>query len=326
MVIAAWSGLLVGIAWGYASQRGAFCMSSGLRFLVTKRDPTKVKAYLLAVAVQMIIVPALFATGVARPAVPPLYPAGAIIGGLLFGISMQFAGGCAAGVWYKAGSGMTTALASLVGMAAGIVMLDVGPLRSLRASLQGPGSTWTMAGGAGIPLDAVAVPLGIVLAAALLRTRVTVAGAWTWRRTGLVVGLLAAAAWPLSALVGRDFGLAVMPGTGALATSMSRLTLMRWDVLLLLGLPIGAFVAARLSGPVLFERVTVRLAIERFAGGVGLGAGASLAAGCTVGHGLTGVPVLAPGSFLAMASIAAGAIGSAAWASRRPRSASIRVG
>ncbi len=291
-------------------------MNSGLRFLVTKRDATKVKAYLLAVAIQMIIVPALFATGVARPAEPPLYPAGAVLGGLLFGISMRYAGGCAAGVWYKVGGGMTTALASLAGMAAGLVVLEAGPFRSLRASLQGPGSTWTMAGGSGIPLGVVAVPLGIVLAAALLRTRITGAGAWTWRRTGLVVGLLAATAWPLSSLAGRDFGLAVVPGTSALATSMSSLTLMRWDVLLLLGLPVGAFVAARLTGPVRFEHVTVRAAIERFGGGVGLGAGASLAAGCTVGHGLTGVPVLAPGSLLAMASIAAGAMGAAAWGSR----------
>lgn len=298
-------------------------MSSGLRFLVTKRDATKVKAYLLAVAIQMIIVPALFATGVARPSEPPLYPAGAIIGGLLFGISMRYAGGCAAGVWYKAGGGMTTALASLAGMAAGLVVLEAGPLRSLRAALQGPGSTWTLADMAGIPLGAIAAPIGIVLAASLLRTRVTVAGAWTWRRTGLAIGLLAAAAWPLSGLAGRDFGLAVVPGTGALATSMSRLTLMRWDVLLLLGLPVGAFVAARLSGQVRFERVTVRAAIERFAGGGGLGVGASLAAGCTVGHGLTGVPVLAPGSLLAMASIAAGAMGAAAWGSRSPRTAAI---
>ena len=43
-----------------------------------------------------------------------------------------------------------------------------------------------------------------------------------------------------------------------------------------------------------------------FAGGIGLGVGASLAAGCTVGHGLTGVPLLAPGSIVTLAAIFAG--------------------
>jgi uncharacterized membrane protein YedE/YeeE len=42
-------------------------------------------------------------------------------------------------------------------------------------------------------------------------------------------------------------------------------------------------------------------------GGLGLGVGASLAAGCTVGHGLAGLPLLAPGSVVAIVSIYVGA-------------------
>jgi len=45
--------------------------------------------------------------------------------------------------------------------------------------------------------------------------------------------------------------------------------------------------------------------VKRFAGGIGLGAGASVATGCTVGQGLTGLALLAPSS-LVMAAIFAG--------------------
>jgi uncharacterized membrane protein YedE/YeeE len=89
-----------------------------------------------------------------------------------------------------------------------------------------------------------------------------------------------------------------------------------WDVLFVLGIPLGAFIAARMSGPVIVSKVSARSASKHFVGGLGLGAGASLAAGCTVGHGLTGIPLLAPGSVLAIASIFAGSAITSWWTQR----------
>jgi hypothetical protein len=92
---------------------------------------------------------------------------------------------------------------------------------------------------------------------------------------------------------------------------------MSWDVLFVLGIPLGALVAARRSGPVKATKVSLSRASKHFAGGLGLGAGPSLAAGCTVGHGLTGVPLLAPGSVLAIVSIFAGSAITSLWEQRR---------
>jgi hypothetical protein len=64
------------------------------------------------------------------------------------------------------------------------------------------------------------------------------------------------------------------------------------------------------------SKVSAVGASKHFAGGLGLGVGASLAAGCTVGHGLTGVPLLAPGSILAILSIFAGSAITSLWAQR----------
>ena len=306
------SGLVIGAAYGYIAQRGAFCLSSGFRFVVTKRDFTKVKALLLAIAVQMVAMPAVFALGWAQPAFPSFFPVGAIVGGLLFGVSMYWAVGCAAGVWFKTGAGSLGAVAGIAGMMLGATLFEAGPLRGLRDAVHGLGGAVTFnATSLGLPLWALLVPLGAALILFLMRTETTKAGAWTWRRTGLLLGLVGVAAWPLAALVERQFGMSVIGGTVDLARLTSGATIPAkgfggWDILFVLGLPLGAYFAARKEGPMKLSIPKPEAFAKMFTGGIGLGVGASLAAGCTVGHGLTGVPLLAPGSIVTLAAIFAG--------------------
>jgi uncharacterized membrane protein YedE/YeeE len=73
-------------------------MNSGFRGTL-EGDWTKVKALGLAVALQLVLLPVIFAIGLARPAHLPWMPLAAVAGGVLFGLSMRWAGGCAAGVW-----------------------------------------------------------------------------------------------------------------------------------------------------------------------------------------------------------------------------------
>src|SRR3990167_3040467 len=171
-------GLLIGTAYGYIAQRGAFCLSSGFRFVVTKRDFTKVKALLLAIAVQMVAMPAVFALGWAQPTFPSFFPVGAIFGGLLFGVAMYWAAGCAAGVWFKAGAGSLGAGAGIGGMMLGATLLGAGPLRGVRDAIHGIGGAvaFNPATSLGIPLGALSIPLGLLLIFFLLRTETTQAG------------------------------------------------------------------------------------------------------------------------------------------------------
>ncbi len=306
------TGLAIGSLYGYIAQRGAFCLNSGFRFVVTKRDFTKVKALGLAIAVQMLAMPVVFALGWAQPTFPSFFPIGAIVGGLLFGVAMHWAAGCAAGVWFKAGAGSLGAVAGIAGMMLGATLFEVGPLRGLRDTVHGLGGAVTFnATSLGLPLWALLMPLGAVLIFFLVRTETTKAGAWTWRRTGLLLGLVGVAAWPLAALVERQFGMAVIGGTVDLARLTSGATIPAkgfggWDILFVLGLPLGAYFAARKEGPMKLSIPKPEEFAKMFVGGLGLGAGASLAAGCTVGHGLTGVPLLAPGSIVTLAAIFAG--------------------
>jgi len=50
--------------------------------------------------------------------------------------SVTWAGGCAAGVWYKVGAGSLGSFAAVLGMAVGATLLERGPLAGLREAIQ----------------------------------------------------------------------------------------------------------------------------------------------------------------------------------------------
>jgi uncharacterized membrane protein YedE/YeeE len=236
----------------------------------------------------------------------------AVAGGALFGASMRWAGGCAAGIWYKLGAGDIGSLLAVLGMALGASAADAGPLHGVRTSLQEavPAASWS-------PPPAASVGAGLLVLVGLFRLADGRAGAWSWRKTGLWIGVVATIAWPVSASAGRDFGLAVVPGSTGLLSALAGQAFPAWDVLLVLGVLAGGSLAARQKGPIALSAPGSAALAKRFAGGIGLGIGASVAGGCTVGQGLTGMGLLAPSSFIVMGAIFAGSTGAALVARRR---------
>jgi len=199
----------------------------------------------------------------------------------------------------------------VLGIALGASAADAGPLRAVRTSLQEavPAASWS-------PSPAASVGAGLLLLLALFRLADGRAGKWSWRKTGLWIGVVAAAAWPVSASAGRDFGLAVVPGSTGLQSALAGQAFSAWDALLVLGVLAGGWLAARRNGPVALSAPSSAALLKRFAGGLGLGIGASVATGCTVGQGLTGLALLAPSSFVVMGAIFAGSTGAALVARR----------
>src|SRR5215475_4981116 len=101
-----------------------------------------------------------------------------------------------------------------------------------------------------------------------------------------------------------------------------------WQVALLVGIAIGAFLSMRLSGaarhpisPIwqsaLGSPSPARRYVVAFVGGFLLLIGARIADGCTSGHGLSGVAQLAVGSTVAVAAMFAGGIATAMLMLRR---------
>jgi uncharacterized membrane protein YedE/YeeE len=95
-----------------------------------------------------------------------------------------------------------------------------------------------------------------------------------------------------------------------------------WQVALVVGVALGAFLSARLSGaqraPMSYvwsrglgiDRMSQRAPLAFVAGFIML-FGARIADGCTSGHGLSGIAQLAIGSFIAVAAMFAGGIATA---------------
>ncbi|MBN2199734.1 MAG: YeeE/YedE family protein [Candidatus Aminicenantes bacterium] len=95
-----------------------------------------------------------------------------------------------------------------------------------------------------------------------------------------------------------------------------------WEWMLVLGVILGAYISARLSGtfdwrwvPPLWEQtfggaVWVRVAVA-FLGGVFMGFGSRWAGGCTSGHGISGTLQLSVSSWITVVFFFAGGIGAA---------------
>ena len=278
-------------------------MNSGFRNLLGRRDTTRFKAYLLAIAVQMLLLPILHRFGWIQFTVPGFYPLGAVTGGFLFGMAMNWGGGCPAGVWYKLGGGSIGAFVAIMGMIVGYSATESGILRSMREWIQSVGNngnlaSLTLPSLTNIPLLWLTLPLSLGLLVSLFRSSPQQSfSGWHWRKTGLWIGGIGVIAWVLSSLTGRYFGMAILPGSkNVLNVFAGDRQAENWDLFFVLGIPMGGYLATRGNGSFKWSTISGAAIWRLAAGGFVLGVSASLAGGCTVGHGLAGIPLLSAGS------------------------------
>jgi hypothetical protein len=308
-------GLLVGAAFGALAARNTVCFNAGVRRAAFERRWRILDIFAVAVAAQLLLLPALDAAGVdpleqAVEGGPELLPVAQLAGGLVFGAGMALAGGCIAGILWKTGAGSIATGLAVAGFAAGELVAR-GPGADVLAELDDASrpAERGIHGLLGLPYWLVAVPLGAAVLVAL-RRRGSVGA-------GLAVGAVGAAAWVAADLAGYGYGLG-FTGTAANvrdSVEAADAGALSFQAFLATGVILGA--AAGVRGPLrLPDRAR---ALRAVAGGVLMGLGANAAHGCNIGHGLTGIPLLALGSLLAIAAMAAGVV--ATWGlllARRP--------
>jgi len=298
-------GLAAGLAAGAVMARGGLCFNRALRRATSERRPTILRAFALAVAVQMLLLPLLVAADVdtlARSAGGgglPLLPVAQVAGGLVFGAGMALAGGCITGMLWKAGAGSVALAVAIAGFAAGELLIR-GPGSEVISALDDAArpAERALPGLLGVDYELVAVVLGAAALAALLARR----------RDGLLAGLalgaVAAGTWIAADAAGYGYGLGFVgaaDGTRAAISAGSALPFQLW---LALGVLAGGVASARRELRLPDAARSARAA----AGGLLMGVGGSVAHGCNIGHGLTGIPLLSLGSMLATACMAAGAL------------------
>ena len=302
------SGLLIGAALGFVLQRGRFCVTGAFRDVWIAKNTWWLSALFVAIAVQSAGVWLLDALGVITLASTGFAWLATILGGLIFGFGIVLAGGCATGTYYRAGEGLVGSWFALLFYALFAAISKYGPLAGTTQALRG---ITTEHGTIHETLHVspwILVALLVTGAALwarhhLTKPRMKVATlppertglnhllfekAWNPFATAVVVGLIAIAAWPASWATGREFGLGVTGPSANIANYLTTgdLEMVDWGVLLVVGILVGSFIAAKGSGEFKIRVPDAQTIVRSIAGGALMGIGAAWAGGCTIGNGL----------------------------------------
>lgn len=318
-----------------------YCAMGAISDAVTFGDKRRLRSWMLAIAVAVLGAQALQVAGMVELGksiyLPPLLDwLGAILGGLLFGYGMVFAGGCASKNLVRVGGGDLRALMTLLVLGVSAYAALGGLLGPVRAELTrltavnlAPFGFTSQSLGAMLSRDfggsaeRAGLAVGGILALGLLLFCFADKGFRSSRLhvlAGLGVGLTVAAGWAVTGYLYDD--LAVRPFVPASLTFVrptgdSMEWLMRFTAAPVPGFGVTC-VAGTLLGAFIVARATKRFRVATFAdvadtrrhlfGAALMGIGGIMASGCTMGQAVTGLSTLSLGSMLAFAGILAGGV------------------
>jgi hypothetical protein len=332
-------GLLIGMVFGWIVFRTNFCTMGSISDIVSFGDYRRFRAWLLAAATALIGAQLLDAAGVVALSKSMYLGAnfnwlGYVLGGLMFGYGMVFAGGCASRNLARVGAGDLRSLLTLFVMGLFAYMAIgglLGPVRDFaeRTTAIGLAGAGIKAQGLGnlvgalVPGDPAAINLALaaVIAAVVLvycfkDESFRSSGAHIL--SGIGIGLCAVAGWALTGLAFDELAerpvspisLTYVRPTADAVEWLERFTAGRmpgFGVATVFGAVLGSFIAAMSMGR--FQITTFSNVADtrrNLFGAMLMGIGGVLALGCTVGQAITGVSTLALGSFITFACIVTG--------------------
>ena len=355
-----WGGFALALIFGFVASKTNFCTMGAIADIVNMEHWARMRMWLLAIAVAIIGTSVLGYTGAVdlsksiyqRPVLPWL---SLIVGGVLFGVGMTIAGGCANRNLLRVGAGSVRALVVLVFLGISAYMTLKGLFGQWRASLLDPVavdlSAWgfktqglgdILGGLTGLPAKTALLLATAIVALALLgfvfkdkrfRSNVSqIIGA-------VVLGLLITAGWYLTGHIGyaenpETLEMTYFATNTRTLESFSFVAPVAYNIELLmlwtdkslkvtfgiasaLGIILGALAWALYNKSFRWEGfANFEDLRNQLVGAVLMGFGGVTAMGCTVGQGLTGVSTLALGSLITLLSIIAGCVGMMKWLAR----------
>jgi uncharacterized membrane protein YedE/YeeE len=316
----------VGLLFGLAAQRSAFCLRAAVLEFARGRPGERLAVWLLAFAAAVVTVQALVLAGwidvsgtrqlAARGSL-----SGAIVGGLLFGAGIVMTRGCASRLLVLSSSGNLRALLSFLVFAVTAQAALGGALSPVREAIS---TWWTVEGGSSRNLLAV-LPTGrwtglgiglfwLALALWYARHAGWHRGKWAG---ALGAGIAVALAWTFTARVAAA-SFELVPVQGITFSGPSAEWLMRvlarpaapigFDFGMLPAVFVGALLGALACGQWQVEGFRAGEGMLRsVAGAIAMGFGAMLAGGCAVGAGLSGGAIFSLTAWVALVAMWAGA-------------------
>jgi uncharacterized membrane protein YedE/YeeE len=343
-----WATFGLSLLFGAVAQRTQFCAMGAVADIVNFGDWSRMRMWVLSMGVAMLGFNGMVAAGWIDAAntiyaAPRLSWLSAIVGGLMFGVGMVLASGCGSKTLVRIGGGnlKSVVVFCVLGLAAfatlkGVTgVARVATIDRLAIELGGGQDMPAVAARAlGFGKAQASCVLGALLGGGLV---VWALHAGEGRRAdvllgGLGIGALVAAMWWVSGRLGH---VAEDPNTlqeAFVATNSRRMEslsfvapiaytidwllffsdqskLLTIGIVSTAGVVAGSALSALIGGSFRWEGFAgTEDTANHLVGAALMGVGGIAALGCTIGQGVSGVSTLAIGSFIALASIIAGAL------------------
>lgn len=350
--VVVWGGFALAFVFGLVAHRANFCTMGAISDVVNMGHWGRIRMWLLAIAVAIIgasVLSGLELVDLSKSIYPRprLAWLSAIVGGLLFGVGMTLAGGCANKNLLRIGGGSLRSVVvfAFVGISAYMTIKGLfGQWRvdyldrfaiDLRAyGIKGQDLPTLLAQTGGVSARTALAVLatligGGLLAFVLAEARFRSNGKQV--ATGVIIGLVVTAGWYLSGHIGYGehpdtMEMVFFATNTRAAESLSFVAPMAYTLELLmlwtdkslamsfgiasaLGVILGSAAWALATGQFRLEGfVSAADTRDHIIGAILMGFGGVTALGCTIGQGISGVSTLAAGSILALGSIIAGAV------------------
>lgn len=333
-------GLLIGIAFGFLVHRGNYCTMGAISDWWTAGNSGRLGAVALAAATAIVgaqTLDALAVTDLSKSIylAPRINWLGALVGGLVFGAGMVYAGGCPSRTLVRTGGGDMRGAVSLIIMAIAAYATISGVLAAVRVGIDSTTaidlkshgfSSQSLTGfvsGGGVDAYTARLAASALIAVPLLAFAILKANILSSLKnfaSGIGIGLLATAGWMLTGLASDEFAVApVQPASLSFVKPVgdaidwiersTALGLPGFAASSVFGVLAGAFFSNVLAGSARTTAFADRGDFVRhLTGAAAMGIGGVLALGCSIGQGVTGVSTLAVQSLIACAAIFTGAV------------------
>lgn len=295
------TGLVMGMIFGTLLHFGKIRFNLAFRNLFFFKDPHIFKMLILIVTLEAVYFHIFAYFGFLNLNPIPFNWVADPIGGIIMGIGVAIAGGCA-GITFRSGEGITSAIVTLLSYVFTIFFVSnssiLNFLSKYEIKIDNTNNMFVDNSGPSLYSIFKISPWGVLVLAVILSvTYIFLSGEskrkgeYSWRIIAHITAISGVFAYMLSHYDGRDYGYVITGGWQNFINWIFGKSDLAWQGYEVLGILLGAFLISRSNNK--FRWVipkNKKVYLKFIFAGILIGFGSTIAKGCTTGHFLTGLP------------------------------------